>query len=163
MEEKFKILFVCLGNICRSPAAETIMRKVVEDNGYSDKISVSSCGLIDYHEGYPADSRMISAAEKRGYIITHSARKIAVEDFSRYDLIVGMDSKNITRLQGMCPREGMMITKIISVAQFFEKYSDKTYVPDPYYGTEGDFNYALDLLEDACNGILKYVREKRNF
>ena len=160
MEKKFKILFVCLGNICRSPAAEAVMQKFVNSAGMADKISVSSCGLIDYHSGEPADSRMIEACERHGYKINHLARKIAVEDFSNYDLIVGMDGRNISKLQSICPKEGLMITKISSVAQFFEKNIDKTSVLDPYYGTEKDFENVIVLLEDACNGILKFVKEK---
>lgn len=157
--KKYKILFVCLGNICRSPAAEEIMRKLVEDAGLEDSFVLDSAGLIDYHEGEPADGRMRAHAARRGYRITHLSRPIKYDDFFDFDVIVGMDDRNISKLRAMAPglEEEQKVVRMTDYCRL--KVVD--HVPDPYYGGASGFENVLDILEDACAGLLDALRESR--
>lgn len=151
-----KILFVCLGNICRSCAAETIMRKYVADAGLEDEIVLDSAGLIDYHEGEQADARMRAHAARRGYRITHLSRPVKYDDFFDFDLIIGMDDRNVSRLRELAPGQEE-VEKVHAMAPYCRlKMVD--YVPDPYYGGDTGFENVLDILEDACAGLLEEVR-----
>lgn len=154
-----KVLFVCLGNICRSPAAEEIMRKLVEDAGLEDSFVLDSAGLIDYHEGDPADGRMRAHAARRGYRITHLSRPIKYDDFFDFDVIVGMDDRNISKLRAMAPglEEEQKVVRMTDYCRL--KVVD--HVPDPYYGGASGFENVLDILEDACAGLLDALRESR--
>lgn len=154
-EEKkpIKILFVCLGNICRSPAAEGVMRKLAEDNGLADKIEIDSAGLGHWHVGDLPDRRMRSAAAKRGYNLTHRARQVSKLDFDRFDLIIGMDEENVKALKRFAPSVEDQ-EKVALMTDYSTISPRPATVPDPYYGTARDFDYALDLLEDACQGLL---------
>lgn len=152
-----KILFVCLGNICRSPMAETIFRKLVDEAGLSDKIEVESAGTGDWHVGQLADPRMRGHAEKRGYHITSRGRTVAASDFDYYDKIVAMDNSNVKNLQRKCP------TKYLYKIDKMTDYAQSTVhseVPDPYYGGDAGFQLVIDLLEDACKGLLEKVKKK---
>ena len=149
----FRILFVCLGNICRSSAAESVMQSKLISRGLEDKVFVDSAGLIDYHEGELSDSRMIYHAKLRGYSLTHRSRPIRREDFERFDLIIGMDDSNINRLRGLC-KDASEKSKIHKMTEYSIDYSVDS-VPDPYYGTEKSFERTLDLLEDACEGLVQ--------
>lgn len=148
-----RILFVCLGNICRSAAAEEVMRKLVADSGLEGAFVLDSAGLIDYHEGEPADSRMRAHAARRGYHITHLSRPVRYNDFFDFDLIIGMDDRNITRLKELAPglEEEAKIVRMTDYCRL--KVVD--YVPDPYYGGASGFENVLDILEDACAGLLE--------
>ncbi len=151
-----KILFVCLGNICRSSAAEEIMRHYVREAGLEREFNLDSAGLIDYHQGEPADSRMRAHAARRGYHITHLSRPVRYDDFFNFDLIVGMDDRNIDRLKELAPGIDEE-RKIVRMADYCrQKVVD--YVPDPYYGGASGFENVLDILEDACAGLLEAVR-----
>ena len=154
-----KILFVCLGNICRSPAAEEIMRRLVADAGLDKEIVLDSAGLIDYHEGEPADGRMRIHAARRGYQITHLSRPVRYDDFFDFDLIVGMDDRNISRLKALAPGldEERKVVRMTDYCRL--KVTD--HVPDPYYGGASGFENVLDILEDACAGLLDTLRESR--
>ncbi len=154
-----KILFVCLGNICRSPAAEEIMRRLVADAGLDKEIVLDSAGLIDYHEGEPADGRMRIHAARRGYQITHLSRPVRYDDFFDFDLIVGMDDRNISRLKALAPGldEERKVVRMTDYCRL--KVAD--HVPDPYYGGASGFENVLDILEDACAGLLDTLRESR--
>lgn len=154
-----KVLFVCLGNICRSPAAEEIMRKLVEDAGLEDSFVLDSAGLIDYHEGEPADGRMRAHAARRGYRITHLSRPVKYDDFFDFDVIVGMDDRNISKLRAMAPglEEEQKVVRMTDYCRL--KVVD--HVPDPYYGGASGFENVLDILEDACAGLLDALRESR--
>lgn len=151
--DKKKILFVCLGNICRSPAAEEIMRRQVEAVGRSDEFLLDSAGLIDYHQGEEADARMRAHAARRGYHITHLSRPVCYEDFFSFDLIVGMDDRNISRLRDLAPglEEERKVVRMTDYCRL--KVAD--HVPDPYYGGASGFENVLDILEDACAGLLE--------
>lgn len=154
-----KVLFVCLGNICRSPAAEEIMRKLVEDAGLEDSFVLDSAGLIDYHEGEPADGRMRAHAARRGYRLTHLSRPIKYDEFFDFDVIVGMDDRNISKLRAMAPglEEEQKVVRMTDYCRL--KVVD--HVPDPYYGGASGFENVLDILEDACAGLLDALRESR--
>lgn len=151
-----KILFVCLGNICRSSAAEEIMRKMVADAGLAREFFLDSAGLIDYHEGEPADSRMRAHAARRGYHITHLSRPVRYNDFFDFDLIVGMDDRNISKLKAMAP--GLDEERKVVRMTDYCRLKVVDYVPDPYYGGASGFENVLDILEDACAGLLETER-----
>jgi protein-tyrosine phosphatase len=153
-----KILFVCLGNICRSPAAEGVMNKLIEREGLKNQISCDSAGTTGYHEGERADLRMREAASKRGFdLIGHARQFDASTDFTEFDYIITMDESNfreIVRLDHGNKYHG----KIAKMTKFSKKFTAND-IPDPYYGGADGFNHVLDLLEDACNGLLTHVRE----
>lgn len=148
------MLFVCLGNICRSPSAEAVFREAVDKAGMSGKVEVDSAGIIGYHAGEGADPRMKRHASQRGYRLTSISRPVIAEDFNRFDLIVGMDDRNIRDLRRKAPADGR--AEIRKMTDFCTRF-DETEVPDPYYGGAAGFERVLDLLEDACDGLLRYV------
>ena len=154
-EEKVRLLFVCLGNICRSPSAEAVMKRLVKDAGLGDRIEIDSAGITGYHEGDRADSRMRAHAARRGYVLDSISRPVRQWDFHDFDLIIGMDDQNITDLKRMAPD----LESVAKIHRMTEFSRNKLYdhVPDPYYsGAEG---FELDLLEDACAGLLEYCKD----
>lgn len=157
MDEQYKILFVCLGNICRSSAAEGIMHKLIEERGLDGKIIVDSAGLISYHEGELPDSRMRAHAARRGYNLTHLSRPIKKDDFKRFDLIIGMDEDNIKRLNRMAS-DNEEKSKIHKMTEYMTNKVATT-VPDPYYEGASGFENVLDILEDACSGLLDSLQD----
>lgn len=156
MKTSTSILFVCLGNICRSPAAEGILRRAIERAGWSDRIEVDSAGTYGGHRGELPDPRMRRAAAQRGYELIHRARQVREEDFERFDRIVAMDDANYEALHRLAPsREAAR--KIFRMVEFCRRFPDRTYIPDPYYeGPEG-FERVLDMLEDGCAAILEQI------
>lgn len=153
--KKYKVLFVCLGNICRSPAAEAIAKKLVDEHT-SWNIDIDSAGLLSYHEGEPADQRMIQAAKRRGYDITSFSRPIQIADFFNFDLIVAMDDSNAHRLYEIAP-DLESSRKIVKMADFFLDSRCIDHVPDPYYGGNEGFSVVLDLLEESIPSLLQYA------
>lgn len=149
---KQRILFVCLGNICRSPAAEEIFRQQVAAAHLNEQIEVDSAGTYSGHAGELADPRMRHAAAARGYRLTHRARPIRTADFERFDRIIVMDDYNYETVHRLAPSrtEG---EKIYRMREFFGA-TDYTYVPDPYYEGHEGFEIVLDLLEEACSNLL---------
>ena len=135
------------------------MRKLVEDAGLEDSFVLDSAGLIAYHEGEPADGRMRAHAARRGYRITHLSRPIKYDDFFDFDVIVGMDDRNISKLRAMAPglEEEQKVVRMTDYCRL--KVVD--HVPDPYYGGASGFENVLDILEDACAGLLDALRESR--
>jgi protein-tyrosine phosphatase len=153
-----KVIFVCLGNICRSPAAEAVFKSKVKEEGLSDKIMVDSAGIIGMHSGEKADRRMIRHALDRGYVVDSISRKFNPNsDFSDFDMIIGMDDQNVSDLI-LSSRNESDRKKIYRMAQFLKNHFDKE-IPDPYYGGIEGFNHVLDLLEDACYGLLEKVKK----
>lgn len=158
--EKKKLLFVCMGNICRSPSAEAVMKKVVKDQGLEDLFEIDSAGTIGYHVGEPADSRMQRHASHRGIKLTSISRKVnPMHDFEYFDYVIGMDDSNISDLYDMSTSDEAR-KKIYKMTDFCEtKNADS--VPDPYYGGAQGFELVLDLLDDACNGLLKHINNDK--
>lgn len=156
MSNKKKILFVCLGNICRSSSAEGIMKHLIEKAGREDEFLIDSAGISGYHRGDLPDRRMREHAARRGYDLTHRSRPVRTEDFYNFDLIIGMDDSNIEDLKERAPSTDEW-RKIHRMTEYCTRHTRADYVPDPYYeGYEG-FEYVLDLLEDACAGLLEQL------
>ena len=151
-----KILFVCLGNICRSCTAEEVMRTLLKREGLDKAVEVDSAGLISYHQGEQADPRMRAHASRRGYHITHLSRPVRMSDFEEFDLILGMDDSNISRLRELAPSLEAE-EKIHRMTEYCSRIPADN-VPDPYYGGAQGFENVIDILEDACEGLLLAVR-----
>ena len=149
-----KILFVCLGNICRSPLAEGVMKKMCAERGLDWEID--SAGLIDYHKGELPDPRMMTTAERHGYRLTHRSRPVKTADFEKFDYIIGMSDYINTRILQDAPHVPFH-AQIKNIAEYFVTIEDYDEVPDPYCGTMNDFEIAVQLIEDACNGILQQL------
>lgn len=156
-QDKIRLLFVCLGNICRSPSAEAVMKKMVEEAGLEKQIEIDSAGTAAYHEGEMADSRMRMHGSRRGYSLESISRPVRMSDFFDFDMIIGMDDRNIADLKHKAPDQES-VSKIVQMTDFSR---NKTYdhVPDPYYGGATGFELVLDILEDACQGLLDYISE----
>ena len=150
-----RILFVCLGNICRSCTAEEIMRTILHREGLDKVIEVDSAGLISYHQGEQADPRMRAHASRRGYHITHLSRPVRMTDFEEFDLIIGMDDSNISGLHDLAPSIEAE-NKIHRMTEYCTRMV-ADHVPDPYYGGAQGFENVIDILEDACEGLLQQV------
>lgn len=155
---KKRILFVCLGNICRSPAAECVMRHMAGREGLGDELDIDSAGTYGGHAGELPDRRMRLAAERRGYTLTHRARMLREADFERYDLIVVMDDMNYEAAHRLAPSRAAA-AKIFRMAAFCRRHPDCTHIPDPYYEGHEGFERVLDMLEDGCEGILQFLIE----
>lgn len=151
----YKLLFVCLGNICRSPSAENIMNYRLRQAGFTDKIICDSAGTSGYHIGAPPDRRMSEAAKKRGIILEGRSRKLHPSDLERFDLILAMDRENYQDILYL-DREEKYTDKVRMMCDFAPHLPDRE-VRDPYYGGEAGFDYVIDLLLEACSGLLDYA------
>lgn len=154
----FRVLFVCLGNICRSPAAEIIFRKLVADAGRGNEFEIDSAGTIGHHQGSPPDSRMSEALRHRHFTIQGQARRIEADDLENFDLIVTMDETNLSDVQRL-DKTGKLHSKIRPFMSFCRHHDDPR-VPDPYYGGQRGFDHVVELLEDGCRGILESQARK---
>ena len=158
---KYGVLFVCLGNICRSPAAQAVMQAMVDDRGLSERFFIDSAGTGGWHIGDLPDKRMRVHARPRGYELTHRARKVQASDFEDFDLIVGMDAANVDDLRYLAATIEQQ-DKVVMMGDYIRQYPNYDYVPDPYYeGSEG-FELVLDLLEDACDNLLNRILKQNN-
>lgn len=151
----YKLLFVCLGNICRSPSAENIMNHLINQAGLSKEIICDSAGTSSYHVGSPPDRRMTAAAKLRGIQLLGEARQFQRSDFEKFDLILAMDKENYRNILAL-DRSRQYEDKVKLMCDFCTKHNLKE-VPDPYYGGPEGFNQVIDLLLDACEGLLNYV------
>lgn len=150
--DEIKILFVCLGNICRSPAAEGVMRSIVEEHGAGSRFVLDSAGTGGWHVGQLPDKRMRVHAQRRGLTLEHRCRQVSESDFDEFDLIIGMDRQNIEDLRALAPTSESA-DKIVPMAAFVDMAMRYDYIPDPYYeGAEG-FELVLDLLADGCERL----------
>lgn len=153
IRQTHRVLFVCLGNICRSPAAEIIFRKMVDDAGRTEDFEIDSAGTIGYHQGAPPDQRMAAALASKGFTISGKSRQIRSEDLEYFDLIVTMDESNLTEVRSL-DTAGKFREKIRPLVSFCRSHDDLR-VPDPYYGGQRGFDHVIELLGDGCAGILE--------
>jgi len=157
-KEKLSVLFVCLGNICRSPTAEAIFSQDVADASLSEVISVDSCGTGDWHIGHSPDPRACAAGSDRGYSLESlRARQLCSEDFYRYDYIMAMDNDNLQALEAARPEDSDAVVALLLEQTGNEKESE---VPDPYYGGSRGFDYVISLIETASQQLLRQLKER---
>ena len=156
--ESTRVLFVCLGNICRSPTAHGVLLGMLETRGLSDAVEVDSCGTGAWHVGSAPDPRAVAEAATRGYDLRHlRARQVQATDFGHYHYVLAMDNDNLRELQAMCPaqyasRVGLLLdhAKGLGIKE----------VPDPYYGGDDGFSQVLDMVEAACEGLLEVIQSR---
>jgi protein-tyrosine phosphatase len=155
-----KILFVCMGNICRSPTAHGVLEKKLSALSLSKEVYVDSAGTHNFHPNSPPDPRTQRHALKRGYDLSNlRARAVTETDFKEFDLLLTMDWDNRALLEERCPAQ--FLHKIRGLTEFLQS-SQATSVPDPYYGGDQDFELVLDLIEEACDGLLHSFIQKKN-
>jgi protein-tyrosine phosphatase len=153
-----KILFVCLGNICRSPTAEAVFREVLKRDAPDLDIQIDSAGTGGYHIGEPPDARAQTAARRRGYDMSAlRARQVQTDDFQHFDLILAMDEDNLAVLQDRAPATARDRVRLFLE---FAPHADRVDVPDPYYGGANGFEEVLDLVEAASVGLIRHLRER---
>lgn len=153
-----RVLMVCMGNICRSPTAEGVLRHQLREAGLHDAVEVDSAGTHDYHVGAPPDRRSQQHAARRGYDLSAlRARAVSPRDFERFDLVLAMDEDNLERLERICPPHRRDRLKLLMA---YAGEPGQTIVPDPYYGGTEDFERVLDLVERACAGLVADLRSR---
>lgn len=156
MTDRIGVLFVCLGNICRSPLAEGVFRAHVERAGLRDRFDIDSAGTSDYHIGDAPDPRTVRTAASRGVHLEHAARQLAPHDFERFDYVLAMDGANLRRIERMA--EGSGAATVTGLLRAFDPDAEETAeVPDPYYGGPRGFEDVHDLVDAACRGLLKHL------
>jgi protein-tyrosine phosphatase len=158
MMKTFQVMFICMGNICRSPTAHGVFRQKVQQAGLALSVDVDSAGTHDYHPGAPPDRRSQTHARARGYELADlRARQLTAPDFERADLLLVMDDDNLTEVEDRCPPAHRHKLRRLTA---FCRIHRSPVVPDPYYGGPADFERVLDLVEDACEGLLEHVRRE---
>jgi protein-tyrosine phosphatase len=153
-----RLLFVCMGNICRSPTAEGVMRGLLREQGLEDAVEVDSAGTGDWHAGSPPDARATAAAQARGVMLAGAARQITGADFGEYDLILAADRRNLRDLQALMPPGSRAELHLLREFDPASADAGDLDVPDPYYGGDEGFEHVLDLVEAACRGLLDALR-----
>ncbi len=156
-----RVLFVCLGNICRSPTAEAVMRRLVRDAGLEDEIAIDSAGTSSWHIGKAPDARSTAAARARGIELAGAARQVTNADLEDFDLVIAMDRQNAAELLMLARGEAR--DKVWLLRQFDPEAvaTGDLDVPDPYYGGDGGFEHVLDVVERACRGLLEHIEDLR--
>ena len=155
--KKKSVLFVCLGNICRSPAAEAIFIDLIKKKGLNDNFIVDSAGTGSWHIGKRADTRMRIAAQNRGVEILSRARQINAKDFEKFNYIIAMDDSNFENISDLKYRKSLSDFSSINKIQNFRSVFEETEVPDPYFGGDEGFEHVLDILEDSVSGFLDSI------
>ncbi|MBJ19948.1 MAG: low molecular weight phosphotyrosine protein phosphatase [bacterium] len=156
-QKTVRVCFVCLGNICRSPTAEGVMRRLVEDQGLSERFEIDSAGTAAHHAGERADPRARQAAQRRGIALDSRARPFAVEDFFTQHYVLAMDRENLENLEALA--KGADFRGRLSLFRDFDPEAKaESEVPDPYYGGDAGFEEVLDLCEAACRGLIEQIR-----
>ena len=154
----YHLLFICMGNICRSPTAEGVFRQLAQESGLAQHLIIDSAGTHNYHPGSPPDQRSQQHAARRGYdLSTLRARQINEQDFEKFDLLLVMDWDNLALTEQLCPPEHA--NKLRRMTEFCIQH-DAAVVPDPYYGGAAGFDHVLDLIEDASRGLLMHIEQK---
>ncbi len=158
--EPVRVLFVCLGNICRSPMAEAVFRSLVRDEGLEHRFEIDSAGTSDYHEGEPPDARAREVASARGITLTGRSRPIREGDLHRFDYVLVMDGENLRDVGRLAERAGHA-DKVRRLREFDPEAGGELDVPDPYYGGREGFERVQEMLERACGGLLEHIRTDR--
>jgi protein-tyrosine phosphatase len=157
---RVRVLFVCMGNICRSPTAQGVFRKLVEEAGLLDRIEIDSAGTHAYHVGEPPDRRAQETAMRRGIALSDlRARRVEPEDFERFDYLLVMDQDNYHHMSALCP-EGCGMERRLMLLMDFAPDMRMREVPDPYYGGAGGFETVFDMVEAAAEGLLEDIRRR---
>jgi protein-tyrosine phosphatase len=156
-EDKVRVLFICMGNICRSPTAEVVFRSHVKQAGLLERIHIDSAGTHDYHVGAAPDARAQQAAKQRGYDMSSlRGRQVEAQDFFRFDYVLAMDNLNLVTLERLRPDDAK---SHLGLFLEFAEHHNEWEVPDPYYGGTDGFERVLDMVEDAANGLLQHIRQ----
>ncbi len=155
-----RVLFICMGNICRSPGAEIVFRKMVEDAGLGDSFEIDSAGTIGYHEGNPPDARMSEHLVRRGYRVEGKSRPLRKADLAEFDLLLTMDEENLADTLRLDP-DGVFHAKVKPFVGFLRN-GEAASIPDPYYGGDSGFAQVIDLLEDGCGVLLERIAGRGN-
>ena len=156
-----RLLFVCMGNICRSPTAEGVMRALLREQGLTDRVEVDSAGTGDWHVGAPPDARAAVAASSRGITLEGAARVVVRADFDDFDLILAADRRNLRDLAALVPEDAQPKLHLLREFDPGSAGAPDLDVPDPYYGDGDGFEHVLDLVEAACRGLLDALRADR--
>ena len=158
MTKKTAVLFVCLGNICRSPLAEGVFRALVREAGLEDRFEIDSAGTSNYHTGDAPDARTSAVARRRGVVLEHAARQVNARDLERFDYVVAMDRQNLGKLQRLMDGSGVE-TEVRLLREFDPEAKEDLEVPDPYFGGPRGFEDVHDMVERACRGLLEHILE----
>jgi protein-tyrosine phosphatase len=156
-----RLLFVCLGNICRSPTGEGVMRHLLRDEGLEDAVELDSAGTGDWHVGHSPDDRATAAARGRGILLSGAARQVTADDFEQFDLLLAMDRSNRADLLALAPDDAAR-DRVRLLREFDPESiaSGELDVPDPYYGADDGFEEVLDVVTRACEGLLREIRSR---
>lgn len=158
MSNRISVIFICMGNICRSPTAEAVFRHYVQNAGLAGQIMIDSAGTIDFHAGKAPDLRAQRAAQRRGYDMSGlRGRQVEDGDFYRFDYVLAMDRDNLAFLQRLAPLDSE--TKMQLFLEYARNHTERE-VPDPYYGGSDGFERVLDMVEDAAEGLLQHIQQK---
>lgn len=152
-----RVLFVCLGNICRSPLAEGVFRHVVEEAGLGHDFEIDSAGTSSYHIGSPPDERTVAVARRRGVVLEHAARQATRTDLDRYDYVVVMDRSNLARVQALADGADGHRAEVVLLRTWDAEAGGDLEVPDPYFGGADGFEDVHDMVERACRGLLAHI------
>jgi protein-tyrosine phosphatase len=155
-----KVLFVCLGNICRSPLAEGVFRQVVEESDLGAEFEIDSAGTSAWHIGSSPDPRTVEVARRRGLMLEHAARQVTRADLDHYDFVVVMDQSNLTRVRALVEQAGGHRAEIVLLRHFDAEAAGELEVPDPYFGGPDGFEDVHDMVERACRGLLEHIRSR---
>jgi len=158
VEKPYRVLFVCWGNICRSPSAEGVMWHLIRQGGHDGRVECDSAGTMDMHAGNPADRRMQATAKARGFSLESRAREIRSDDFYKFDLILTMDESNCSEVMKRYTAQKDPTAKVAMFCDYARAHDLKE-VPDPYYGGQAGFELVMDLLEDGCAALLAEIVE----
>lgn len=158
-DRRIGVLFVCLGNICRSPLAEGVFRQLVESEQLSDRFDIDSAGTSGYHEGDSPDPRTVAVALRRGLRVDHAARQLREEDLDRFEYILVMDASNLAKVERLAER-ARPDAEIMLLRAFDPEAGTDLEVPDPYFGGAEGFEEVHDMVERACRGVLEHIRSE---
>ena len=156
--EPIRLLFVCMGNICRSPTAEGVMRALLREQGLTDRVEIDSAGTGDWHVGAPPDARAAVAASSRGITLEGAARVVVRADFDDFDLMLAADRRNLRELRAAAPQGSRARLRLLREFDPASSGAPDLDVPDPYYGGDDGFEHVIDLIDAACRGLLEQLR-----